>query len=89
MSNNEANITSYLSFQNGVWIFEVWNRIPEPNESDFHCIYSTREEAESAVSEFIYGEPTIIDEWIVPFHSHPKLTIEGVIVKNTPSLETA
>ena len=78
MSNNEANITSYLSFQNGVWVFEVWNRIPEPDESDFHCVYSTREEAERAVYAFLYGEPTAIDGWLVPLHCHPEPMKEGV-----------
>lgn len=78
MSNNEVNIASYLSFQNGMWVFEIWNRIPEPDESDIHCTYSTYEEAARAVSAFLYGAPTIINGWIIPLHRHPELTIEGV-----------
>ena len=81
MSNDEVNIASYLSFQNGVWIVEVWDCIPGPAESDFHCTYSTREEAENAVKMFLSGEPTLIGGWIVPLHRHPELTVEGV--KNT------
>lgn len=61
-----------------MWIFEVWDCIPGPAESDFHCTYFTREEAESAVRMFLHGEPTNINGWIVPFHRHPELTIEGV-----------
>ena len=78
MSNRDRNMNSYLSFQNGMWVFEVWNRIPEPAESDFHCTYATRGEAERAVDMFLHSEPTIIDGWIVPLHRHPELSLEAV-----------
>lgn len=78
MSRDEVNIASYLSLQNGIWVFEIWNRIPEPDEGDFHCTYPTYEEAERVVRTYRYGEPTNIDGWLVPLHRHPELKIEGV-----------
>ena len=34
-----------------MWVFEVWDCIPGPAESDFHCSYTTHEEALKAVQE--------------------------------------
>src|SRR5579884_2870988 len=73
-----ADVVSYLSLQNNVWVFEVWNCIPGPGTDDFICIYTSCEEAVKAVRAYLYGKPTIIDEWVVPLHRHPELLLEGI-----------
>ena len=55
------------------WVFEMWERIPGPDESDFICSFLSLEDAVKAIQAFYFGSPTTMDGWLIPLHRHPEL----------------
>lgn len=56
------------------WVFELWERVPGPDESDFICRFPSFEDAVQAVQTFYFGSPTTMDGWLLPLHRHPELS---------------
>lgn len=73
-----TDIAPYLFLQNNAWVFEAWDSVPGPGEDDFICTYTSREDAVKAVTAYLYGEPTTVDDWVVPLHRHPEIHLKGV-----------
>lgn len=69
---------SHLYRQGTAWVFEVWEYVPGPGESDFVVHFPSLEAAIDAILAFYFGQSSVIDDWIVPLHRHPELTVEGV-----------
>lgn len=49
-----------------------------PDDENFECEFATIEAAVEAVLAFFFGQPTIIDSWMLPLHLHPELS-EGEV----------
>ena len=58
------------------WMFRHWKMIPGPGPDDFDCECATLEAAVEAILAFYFGQPTILDNWLVPLHVHPELLSE-------------
>ena len=56
------------------WMFEMWERVPGPDESDFICSFPSLEDAIKAIQAFYFGLPTSMDGWLIPLHRHPELS---------------
>ncbi|HEY1012902.1 MAG TPA: hypothetical protein VGE07_09395 [Herpetosiphonaceae bacterium] len=54
-------------------IWRLWETIPGPRVYEFHCWYPSIAAAVPAIIAFSCGTPTVIAEWLVPFHRHPEL----------------
>ena len=67
-----------LYFENGLWIFRVWDHVPGPGPDDFAYGYEDLDRAVDAVLDYYQGEPTRIGVWWVPLHRHPYLDIDAV-----------
>ena len=81
----ESNMTIQLSdrrgllyFENGLWIFRVWDYTPGPGPEDFAFGYEDLGRAVDAALNFYEGEPTPVGDWLVPLHRHPYLEIDAV-----------
>lgn len=60
------------------WIFRHWDLIPGPGHDDFDCEFPTVEQAVEAVLAFYFGQPSVIENWIVPLQLHPELSEDRV-----------
>jgi hypothetical protein len=69
-----ADIACRLYHAKQRWVFEMWERVPGPDESDFICRFSSLEDAVWAVQAFYFGSPTNMDGWLIPLHRHPELS---------------
>jgi hypothetical protein len=69
-----ADIACRLYHAKQRWVFEMWERVPGPDESDFICRFSSLEDAVKAVQAFYFGSPTNVDGWLIPLHRHPELS---------------
>ena len=73
-----VDIVPFISLQNNAWVFKVWESVPGPGEDDFICNYTSCQEAVTAATTYLYGEPTIIDAWVISLHHHPELNLGGI-----------
>lgn len=65
-----------------------WDYIPGPHYDDFWWQYKTQAEAFEAAYNYYFGSPTLIDDWLIPFHSHPELNVGQVKVAIAKSVIT-
>ncbi len=74
----ETDVTSRLRLDDTNWFFEVLDFVPEPGLDDFQYEFASFDRAIDAVLDFYFGEPIIIDDWIIPSHRHPELPISHI-----------
>lgn len=74
---NSKNHTQVYE-ENGLWIFRKWEYIPGPGYDDFEWSYTTLDQAVEAAYSYYFSSPTLIEDWIIPLHSHPELNAEHV-----------
>jgi hypothetical protein len=73
-----ADIACKLYQHQQLWVFEMWERVPGPDESDFICSFPSLEDALAAVQAFYFGVPTNMNGWLIPLHRHPELSATDV-----------
>jgi hypothetical protein len=64
---------SQLYLDDSQWVFTNWQSVPGPGMNDFQCEFDTLEQSAEVAEQYYFGQPLIIDGWVVPLHRHPEL----------------
>lgn len=70
-TDNDAGYIT-LGYEEDLWVFQSWMRIPGPGAETIEHRVPTVEEIVAVTLQFFLGEPQHIDGWLVPFHRHPE-----------------
>lgn len=63
---------SIIFYQDGNWVFRKWDWVPGPGYDDIDFRNENLEVILNVAIEYYFGEPILIDNWILPLHKHPE-----------------
>src|SRR5262249_24971870 len=67
---------SWIYFENAMWGFRKWEYAlgPGPDDIDFQA--ETLGRIVNSALDYYFGEPIIVNGWILPVHKHPEWSTE-------------
>jgi hypothetical protein len=66
--------------ENDQWCFMKWDCCPGPGLEDIDMPIGSLASAVQILITYYFGEPTIINQWLIPLHKHPEWDVERLSV---------
>ena len=87
----ESDVSALLRCKGNKWVFLVSETLGGIGPEDLRCEFDSLNAAVEFTLFFYFGEPTIIDGWVIPLHRHPEIPFENLdqVLKNATRLNQA